>query len=59
MNDEPRPEKLVAIYARYSTDRVLPFEDPPHDNFDVTIETGEAGDPDRFHITSISPRPRR
>ena len=29
------------------------------DEFEVTIATDQDGDPDRFHITSISPRPRR
>lgn len=29
------------------------------DEFEVTIAADEDGDPDRFHITSISPRPRR
>lgn len=33
-------------------------EDPSADEFEVTIQPDE-GDPDRFHITSISPRPRQ
>lgn len=34
------------------------LEDPTADEFAVTIKPNE-GDPDRFHITSISPRPRQ
>jgi hypothetical protein len=34
------------------------LEDPSADEFEVTIQPDE-GDPDRFHITSISPRPRQ
>lgn len=34
------------------------LEDPSADEFEVTI-THDEGDPDRFHITSISPRPRQ
>ena len=34
------------------------LEDPSADEFEVTIRPDE-GDPDRFHITSISPRPRQ
>lgn len=42
-----------------SNQAVEPFDDRSADEFEVTIAADESGDPDRFHITSISARPRQ
>lgn len=43
-----------------SAPAVEPFDDIlPAEEFEVTIVVDEGGDADRFHITSIGPRPRR
>ena len=31
----------------------------PSDHYDVSIESDHGGDPDRVHVTSISPRARK
>jgi hypothetical protein len=47
------------VHAREpATDATEPFDPLSADEFEVTMSVDESGDPERFHITSISPRPR-
>ncbi len=58
MNDEPTKRCLLA-HARFSSVTAEDPDDMSSDEFEVTIQSDDDGDPDRFHIASISPRPRR
>lgn len=54
--DDPPHERERSTSAPAKALQCL--EDPSADEFEVTIQP-DGGDPDRFHITSISPRPRQ
>lgn len=54
--DDPPQERERSTSA--PTKALQRLEDLSADEFEVTIKPDE-GDPDRFHITSISPRPRQ
>lgn len=57
MTAKPSPSRQE---CKRSNPALEPFDDfQPVDEFEVSVTVDEGGDADRFHVTSIEPRPRR
>lgn len=50
--DDEKPTAVVAAPAGSVNDTSLPGSD----HYDVSVQSDQNGDPDRVHVTSISPR---